>query len=330
MPRLATTLIEFDIENRSHKKISIDELEINSEEKNKIIWIHCDLNDLETLQKIVKKIKLTDDVIQLFDQEDPMPKIIDTDDAMTIQIPCLISNEINTTLIEQQTETFSNLIIHLTHQYCITASKEPIPALIDFNETYVKSLKYAKTPCFILFLILDNVVNDFAKVLFNFETISDHLDLTIRTTHENIYREVMDVKNHMMKIRRFIVAIREILMRISGRKISVISDRCRSSLSNLLNETHMIYHEADSIRDILNDLLDQIDNSLMQKMNETMRVLTAFAAIFLPLTLITGIYGMNFHWMPELQWKYGYFAVLFLLAFCGGALLYLFKKMKWF
>src|SRR5438045_537679 len=102
MPRLATTLIEFDIENRSHKKISIDELEINSEEKNKIIWIHCDLNDLETLQKIVKKIKLTDDVIQLFDQEDPMPKIIDTDDAMTIQIPCLISNEINTTLIEQQ------------------------------------------------------------------------------------------------------------------------------------------------------------------------------------------------------------------------------------
>ena len=68
----------------------------------------------------------------------------------------------------------------------------------------------------------------------------------------------------------------------------------------------------------------------MQKMNESIRILTAFASIFLPLTLITGIYGMNFRRIPELSWTYGYFYALSLIVICAGALLYLFKKMKWF
>ncbi len=325
MAKLDTIIMEFDIENRGHKKIPLDEFAINPKEENKIYWIHFNLNDLETVKKIARKIELSSDVIELFEQNDPIPKLIDFDDTVTIQIPCLLTTE-----IQKQKEIFGNLIIHLSSRYCITAAKEQIPALIEFQDTYVKSLKFAKTPCFILFLIFDNIVNEFAKILFNFETISDHLDSRIRASHENIYGEVVDIKNDMLRVRRYIVAMREILMRISGRKISVISDRCRASLSNLLNETHMISHEADSIRDILNDLLDQIDNTLMQKMNETMRVLTAFAAIFLPLTLITGIYGMNFRWMPELEWKYGYFAILILLVVCGGVLLFWFKKKKWF
>jgi len=126
------------------------------------------------------------------------------------------------------------------------------------------------------------------------------------------------------------MASREILMRISGRSIAVISDACRTSLYNLSNHSHMVVHEADSIRDMLNSLLDEIENMLMQKLNETMRVLTAFAAIFLPLTLITGIYGMNFRWIPELNWTYGYFWALGLLVVCAGSLLFLFKKKKWF
>ena len=322
-----TTIIEFDLENQSHQKLSLDEYAIDLQDTNKILWIHCDLNDQHAFQKIAEKIHLADDVVNLFMQKDPTPRLVEFDDAVTVQLPCLITHEIDMHHLE---ETFSYLMIHLSDRYCITASTQSIPAITQFNNNFTKALKYAKTPCFILFLVMDNVVDDFAKTLFNFETITDQFDLRIRHSHENIYSEVMDVKNHTMKIRRFIIATKEILMRLSGRKMSVISSSCRASLSNLLNETHMISNEADSIRDILNNLLDQIDNVLMQKMNETMRVLTAFASIILPLTLITGIYGMNFHWIPELEWKYGYFAVLILLVVVGGILFYIFKKKKWF
>jgi magnesium transporter len=326
MSNLNSRIIEFDIKNRLHRAITIEELQQDGENKNMVYWIHCDLNDRDYLNQLASTICLPDEVRHLCEHEDSMPKLIDTDETITIQIQCLLSNELDST----HSENFGNLIMHLTEKYCFTATHEPLPALVEFEHNYPRSLKYAKTPCFVLFLILDNAINGYAQILFNFELIADTMDLQVRTVHENIYDEVMNVKKHIMKIKRYIVAIREILMRLSGRKITVISNECRASLYNLLNQSQMIFYETDSIRDILNGLLDQIDYVLMQKLNETMRVLTAFAAIFLPLTLITGIYGMNFHWIPELEWKYGYFGALALIAACGIALFFVFRRKKWF
>lgn len=180
-----------------------------------------------------------------------------------------------------------------------------------------------------IFLILDNIINDYAQFLFNFEVISDQMDVKVRESHDDIHSDVNNIRHRVMEIKRCTVAIREILMRLSGRKIAVISEECRISLSNLFNQSQMVFNEIDSIRDMLNAMLSQMDYHLMHRMNQTMQVLTAFAAIFLPLTLITGIYGMNFHNMPELNWYYGYYYALILIFVCGVGLYYMFKKMKW-
>lgn len=326
MTSMASTIVEFDIEDHTFQTLSIDEFKIQPQ-LTKIYWIHCDLNEKEMFEKISAQLHLPENIVSLCQDEDIIPKLIDTDDALTLQIQCLLSTEIN----EYNTEVdFENLVIYLTPRYCFTASAQALPAIKEFEESYSKSIKYAKTPCFILFLILDNVVNDYGKILFSLEMVTDQLDLRILDESKNIYNDVMDVKHQLIKIKRYSIAIREFLMRISSRSISVISEQCRLSLYNLSSHSHTIVHEVDTIRDILNGLLDQIDNALMQNMSQTMKVLTAFAAIFLPLTLITGIYGMNFQWMPELHWKYGYFGALGLILFCGLALAYLFKKKKWF
>jgi magnesium/cobalt transport protein CorA len=192
-------------------------------------------------------------------------------------------------------------------------------------------VRHAKTTCFILFLILDNLVNQYSQILFRYELIAEKLDYKIiHRTKQNIYDKVNMIKEQIIKIKRGIIGLREIVIRLSGRKISVISNECRSSLLNLSGHSHMVVHECDSIREILNGLLGQIENALIQKMNKTMKILTSFAAIFLPLTLIAGIYGMNFRFMPELEWQYGYFLVLGSMVFCAGLLLYIFKKNDWF
>lgn len=320
---LDSTIIEFDIINFSYKQITIDELSMNTK---KIYWIHCNLNQSEFIKKSIKKLSLPEDVTNLFLKEDKLPKVIDSDEALTLQIPSLSSTEFS----KKKGIVFNNLIIHLTSQFCLTAAHETIPSLMEFANVFKKNIHYAKTPCFISFLILDITINEYAKLLLNFELATEPLDLGVHGKHKNIYHEVMNYKKQLLKIKRYTIAIREILLRISGKKISVISADCRSSLSNLSNHSHMLVHEIDSIRDMLNGLLSQIDNALMQKMSETMKVLTAFASIFLPLTLITGIYGMNFHWMPELNWKYGYFYGLGLIAGCAAVLLFIFKQKKWF
>lgn len=325
MTTLNTTIVEFDLANLQFKNVSLPEFNIDFENKNKIYWVHCDLKNHPDFQVLIKKLNLPDEVVKLCSESDRIPKLTDRDESLTIQVQCLLNNEPQSREVD-----FDNLILHLTDRYCFTASSETLPVLIEFIDNYPKSIRYARTPCFIVFLLFDNIINDFARILYDFEFISEKMDVDVRAEHSNMYKEVMAVKQEVMKIKRHTMAAREILMRISGRSIAVVSEQCRISLYNLSNHSHMVVHEADSIRDMLNSLLDEIENMLMQRLNETMRVLTAFAAIFLPLTLITGIYGMNFQWIPELHWTYGYFWALGLLIICAIGLLIFFKKKKWF
>jgi magnesium transporter len=318
------TFIEFNIAEHTAKEVTLENITLN-ERSDIIYWVHCDLNDTQSFKKIIQLLDLPDHVVALCDAENKLPVFIDDDDMVTLRIEAPLSTE-----LLPQNFALENLIIHLSQQFCFTATTVSQPAIEDFYKHYSRFTRHAKTPCFILFLILDNAVNDYAKLLLNYEWFNDELDAKVETVEENIYQKVMDTKQEIMKIKRNVTSIREILMRISGRNISVISEQCGLSLRNLSHHSHLIIHEIDSIREILNDLLNQIDNALMQRLNQTMRVLTAFAAIFLPLTLITGIYGMNFKWIPELSWKYGYFYALALLVGCAVTLLFVFKKKKWF
>lgn len=326
MPSLIQKAVEFNLLDRSSKELSLDELSVDSNVKEKLYWVHCDLSHKDIFKKLTKKLNLPAELIKLCKEEETIPKLIDTGESLTIRIQCLLSDKAE----KGKDLVFSNLIIHMTTNYCLTLATDTLPPLLVFNEIYMGAIKYAETPCFILFLILDNIISDYSKILYDLDEIADEEDLDINSSERNIYSEVMDTKNQVMKTKRHLMAMRDILMRITGRKIAVISDSCRVSLTNLFNHCQMVVTEADAIRDILNNTLDKIDNALMQKLNETMKILAAFAAIFLPVTLIASIYGMNFKWMPELDWKYGYFWAIGLMVLCGSGLLYLFKKMKWF
>ncbi|CAM2972949.1 magnesium and cobalt transport protein CorA [Legionella steigerwaltii] len=319
-----TIAIEFDLTHHRIQQVALEELQINTQEKSKVYWVHSNLTQADAFNQIADKLKLPEEVIKLC-EENSLTNLIDNDNALTLQIKCLASLELN----DNNEINLDNLVLHLTANYCFTASTKPLPVLSEFLNNCSKSIHYAKTSCFMLFLFLEGIINDYARVLFNYEELAEQFESTLQTAHENIYKDVAEVKHQTLQIKRYMMAIREILMRITTRNISVISEKCRSSLYNLSNHSHLIINEVDSIRELLNSLLGQINNELMQKMSETMAILTAFASIFLPLNLITGIYGMNFVWIPELHWKYGYFGALGLIVFCAFFLYILFKRKKW-
>lgn len=326
MADMETVSVEFNLLEHSYQTIPLEEIPLQPQDTNKIYWIHCNLHQQDQLKKIIKQLSIPEDIIKLFKKKEAVPKLVDLGEAIGMCIQCLISAEVQ----KHHVTHFGNLIIYLTSHYCLTASYDDISAVKDFTHSYSRAINYAKTPCFILFLLLDNIINDYSGVLLHFELAADKIDFRMHGTHEHSFNTVMQTKKEIMKIKRHIVALRDILMRISGRKISAISEQCRLSLGNLFDHSLMIVSEADAIRDVLNSTLEQIDNALMHKMSESMKVLTAFAAILLPLSLIAGIYGMNFHWMPELKWKYGYFWALFLMFLVAAVLIYIFKKKKWF
>jgi magnesium transporter len=319
-------IIEFDMQSKNIRILTPDSFAIEPENITKDYWIHCDLNHPKIYHLLAKKLSLPAHVKALCKQSDTIPHLTDMNETITFQIECPMTMK----LIANEEMEFSTLIFHLTPHYCFTATRKKIPAITEFIGMHHHAIQFAQTPCFILFLICENVINDYSAILFNEEIITDEMELEVRKLHKNIYQDVVDIKQQLMKVKRNLVGIREIITRISDRKIEVISAACRESLHYIANHSHNLIHEADSIRDLLKDLLAQIDNALMQNLNETMRILTAFAAIFLPLSLITGIYGMNFEKMPELHWTYGYYYALSLIVGCGLLLFYIFKKKKWF
>ena len=325
MSVLNSMVVEFDIVSQSIKQLSLDEFSIVPEEVSKIYWIHCDLNQQDSYNKIIKKLGLPKTVTDLCNT-DVMTSLIDDDDALTIKLQALTSTAFN----KDNQVSFSPFILHFTSRYCFTAAYDSLPCLIAFSHAYLKAIKFAETSGFILFLLLDNIVNEYGSVILSFELMVDDMDSQEKLAQKNFYTYVTQIKQQVIKTKRYLMLIRDILTHISGRKISVISSSCKLSLMSLVNYAHQVVHESDSVRDMLNGLLDQIDNMLMQQMNETMRILTIVSVLVLPISIISGIYGMNFPGIPEFTWKYGYFFTIGEMAVSTIILLLIFKKIKWF
>lgn len=327
MNQSGSKVIEFDLGNHSSRAITLDEMASMPVDPNKLFWIHCDLADASFMQVLAAKFPFPEIVLECLNDDSTMPIMRETDDYLTMKIQTPLGA--STDKKKKKHYIFTTMLLHLTERYCLTFASGEIPALREFSNNYKKSIRYAKTPCFILFLILDNVLNDYAEILYLFEANSDDMDFSARASHHASYRAVINVKKELIRTKRYTAAIRDILMRVSGRKMNVISEQCRRSLHDLYNHSQVIVSECDSVRELLNGLLEQIDNSLIHRMSESMKVLTAFAAIFMPLTLIAGIYGMNFNYMPELNWHFGYFFALSLMFVVGFTLYLIFKRMKW-
>lgn len=318
-----TTIIEFDLKN--HTTQVCDTAVAQYDFNRALYWIHVDLNDQKQAAAILSTLGLSLESFTLHSEDEFFPFLKETDDSIFFQMRCLT----NAALERGHDVYYTHLTILLTEAYCLTLSAGMPHALATFKADYEHVIRYAETPGFILFLLFDNVINEYLDILLEFERLADEIELDFRHISTSTYQKVILIKRRVIKIKRYIAIISDMIMRLSGRKIHVISEPCRESLIGLLGHCQMVVTEADAIRDSINSSLDSINNALMGRMNETMRILTVYTLIFMPLTLITGIYGMNFQYMPELAMKYGYFGALIIMFCCAAFMIYAFKKRRW-
>lgn len=178
--------------------------------------------------------------------------------------------------------------------------------------------------------ILDIIVDQ------NFGII-DSLAETIDAVEEEILtnptasslKTMQSVKREIVYMRRFISPLRELLAALLRSDSRLIKEHTLIYYRDVLDHVLRVSESLDSYRDILSNLLDVYNSSISNKMNEVMKVLTVFASIFIPLTFIVGIYGMNFEYMPELKWRWAYPALWVSFVVITVSLLVYFKKKKW-
>ena len=130
-------------------------------------------------------------------------------------------------------------------------------------------------------------------------------------------------------LRKMVSPLREAIGRFSKSENHIIKESTRIFLRDLYDHTIQVMDTIDTYRDVMSGLYDLYLSEISFKMNNIMRLLTIISTIFIPLTFLAGIYGMNFDHMPELHWKYGYFVLWGVMILITAALVYLFRRKNW-
>jgi len=183
---------------------------------------------------------------------------------------------------------------------------------------------------YLAYALIDAVVDNYFIIL---EQLGEEVELLEEELLTNPAPET-SVKIHAMKrelifLRRSIWPLRELIYVLERGESKIIKKATLLFLRDVYDHTVQVIDSVEAFRDIVSGMLDTYLSSLSNRMNEVMKVLTLIATIFIPLTFIAGIYGMNFQFMPELAWRWAYPIVWIVMCTIGISMLFLFKKRKW-
>jgi magnesium transporter len=183
---------------------------------------------------------------------------------------------------------------------------------------------------YLAYALIDAVVDNYFIIL---EQLGEEVELLEEELLTNPVPET-SVKIHAMKrelifLRRSVWPLRELIYVLERGESKIIKKVTLLFLRDVYDHTVHVIDSVEAYRDIVSGMLDTYLSSLSNRMNEVMKVLTLIATIFIPLTFIAGIYGMNFQFMPELAWRWAYPIVWIVMCTIGISMLFLFKKKKW-
>ncbi len=188
-----------------------------------------------------------------------------------------------------------------------------------------------KKPDYLLYRLIDIIVDNYYVVL-------DEIGQQIEQIEDDIYhnpsskefQKIQRLKKELIFLRKALYPLRDALSKLIKDESGFIESQNARYFSDIYDHVVHLIDSMDTYKDLTTSLMDIHINTLNTKMNEVMKVLTVISTIFMPLTFIVGVYGMNFEYMPEIPWKWGYPVVWGIMIFIAAAMLRYFKFKKWF
>jgi magnesium transporter len=184
---------------------------------------------------------------------------------------------------------------------------------------------------YLLYRLIDIIVDNYYNVL---DRIGDLIEETEDEAYENpsykTFHKIQSLKKELIFLRKALYPLREALGKIIKGESEFINDDTLPYFSDVYDHVAHLIDSLDTYKDLTSSLLDIHINAMNTRMNEVMKVLTVISTIFMPLTFIVGVYGMNFKYFPELSWKWGYFAVWGVMLAIVVGMLAFFRRKRWF
>jgi magnesium transporter len=183
---------------------------------------------------------------------------------------------------------------------------------------------------YLAYALVDAIVDNYFLIL---EKLGEHIegmeDELVSNPTQKILQNIHVVKREMIFLRRAVWPLRELISGLQRTESPLIRDTTDIFLRDVYDHTIQVMDTIESFRDMVSGMLDTYLSSISNRMNEVMKVLTIIATIFIPLTFIAGIYGMNFRYMPELAWRWTYPAVWGVMFAVAAAMIFHFRRKRW-
>ena len=280
---------------------------------------------VENLQKLGECYHLHPLILEDILNTDQRPKIEDFDDYIYIVLRLINYNQDKEVTSEQISLILGrNFVISL--QESDGAVFAPILERLRTSKGRIRK----SGADYLVYTLMDIIVDNYFVVLEKFGEALEYLEEEVVTkpstqTLQDIHR----FKYDMIMLRKSVWPLREVIGRLERRESDLIQEATGIYFKDVYDHTIVAIDNIETYRDILSGMLDIYLSSISNRLNEIMKVLTIIATIFMPLTFLAGVYGMNFKHMPELEWTWGYPASLGLMLGISLTMLFFFRRKRW-
>lgn len=326
MEEVKLQLFTYNENNCIEKDVVSDFSVINSTDTSENYWLNIHgIHDVSLIESIGKALQFERLTVRQVVDTTQRPKVDDYEEYIFFSIKSILKDEDQQLNIEQLSFVMGRNYV-VSFQEEISDHFDHIRHKLRDNLGLIRK----RSSDFLLSQLLDAILDNY------FETL-DHINHevaliekeTITNPKQSTLLLIEKNKKDVDKMKKSLSPFKEALTNIMKDRTHFIDKKNRKYFRDLKNSCTNAIEEANASYAALESLANIYFSSLSQKMNETMKVLTTVATIFIPLTFIAGIYGMNFQYMPELNWHYGYFFIWgVMIAILLGMIIY-FKKKKW-
>ena len=322
-----TSLIDYNEKEFSEKTIKSIKEAIPFKNKPTVTWINIDgIHDIDVIQDVGRIFDIHPLILEDIMNTDQRPKTEDFEKYIFVVLKMLSFDE-------KKKKVNSEQVSFILGSNFVLSFQETEGDVFDYVRDRIRKSKgriRKSGSDYLAYSLIDAVVDHYFIIL---EKVGEYIEVledeVLKNPSQKTTKVLHEVKKEMLLLRKSVWPLRELLNGLQRGESKLISKSTNVYLRDVYDHTIQIIDTIENYRDMSAGLVDLYLSSISNRMNEVMKVLTIIATIFIPLTFIAGVYGMNFEYMPELHWMWGYFAVWAIMIIVGISMFIYFRRKKW-
>lgn len=323
------TLVDYD--ETTAQVVSVEDIAtcLPFKELPGVTWLHMEgVHNVAPIQELGEHFGLHALVLEDIMNTEQRPKVEDFDHYLFIVLKSLTYDTKKEEVLTEQVSLI------LGDNFVLSFQEGPLNDVfntvrdrIQYNRGRIKKMDAD----YLAYSLIDTIVDHYFTILEYYgEAIEDVEDALMNNPGTETVQNIQHLRREMISLRKSTWPLREILGHLERGDSNLIRQTTDVYLRDVYDHTIQVIDTVETYRDMLSSLQDIYLSSISNHMNEVMKTLTIFASIFIPLTFVVGVYGMNFAHMPELQWYWSYPVLWGFMLLMGGGMLFYFRQKGWF